>query len=264
MSGTTGTDELLFDRDGAIATITFNRPHARNAMTWAMYQGLYETCEKVDADEDVRVLVLRGAGGKAFVAGTDITQFQEFRGAEDGLAYEERLDRIVGRLESVRVPTVAAIEGYAVGGGLSIAAACDLRICTPESKFGVPIARTLGNCLSMSAYARLVALIGPARTLHLIYTASFLTAEQALTAGFASEVVAAGALEDRVRELTAQLCEHAPLTMQVTKEAVRRLRAANLPDADDLVATCYGSAAFAEGVRAFVERRRPRWTGAGH
>jgi enoyl-CoA hydratase/carnithine racemase len=261
MSETTDTDELLFAKDGAVVTITFNRPYARNAMTWAMYDGLHEACQKIDADEDVRVLVLRGAGGRAFVAGTDITQFQEFRGAEDGLAYEKRIDRIVGRLESVRVPTVAAIEGYAVGGGLSIAAACDLRICTPESKFGVPIARTLGNCLSMSTYARLVALVGPARTLHLIYTASFLTAEQALGAGLVSEVIASGELEDRVRELTEQLCRHAPLTMRATKEAVRRLRAANLPDAHDLVATCYASTDFAEGVRAFVEKRRPQWTG---
>jgi enoyl-CoA hydratase/carnithine racemase len=261
MSAAPEDTELLFTRDGAVATITFNRPHARNAMTWGMYEALYDACEKVDADDDVRVLVLRGAGGKAFVAGTDITQFQEFRGAEDGLAYEERLDRIIGRLETVRVPTVAAVRGYAVGGGLSIAAACDLRICTPESKFGVPVARTLGNCLSMTTYARLVALVGPARTLHLIYTASFLTAEQALDAGLVSEVIASADLEERVRELTEQLCRHAPLTMRVTKEAVRRLRTAILPDAQDLVETCYGSADFAEGVRAFVEKRTPRWTG---
>ena len=261
MSAAPEDTELLFTRDGAVATITFNRPHARNAMTWGMYEALYDACEKVDADDDVRVLVLRGAGGKAFVAGTDITQFQEFRGAEDGLAYEERLDRIIGRLETVRVPTVAAVQGYAVGGGLSIAAACDLRICTPESKFGVPVARTLGNCLSMTTYARLVALVGPARTLHLIYTASFLTAEQALGAGLVSEVIASADLEERVRELTEQLCRHAPLTMRVTKEAVRRLRTAILPDTPELVETCYGSADFAEGVRAFMEKRTPRWTG---
>lgn len=261
MSAAPEETELLLTRDGAVATITFNRPGARNAMTWGMYEALYDACEEVDADDDVRVLVLRGAGGKAFVAGTDITQFQEFRGAEDGLAYEKRLDRIIGRLETVRVPTVAAVQGYAVGGGLSIAAACDLRICTPDSKFGVPIARTLGNCLSMSTYARLVALVGSARTLHLIYTASFLTAEQALGAGLVSEVIAPVDLDGRVRELTEQLCRHAPLTMRVTKEAVRRLRAADLPDGRDLVEMCYGSADFAEGVRAFVEKRRPRWTG---
>lgn len=258
---TEGSDELRFERDGAVATVTFNRPHARNAMTWAMYQGLYEACEAVDADDDLRVLVLRGAGGKAFVAGTDITQFQEFRGVEDGLAYEKRQDRIIGRLETVRIPTVAVIEGYAVGGGLSIASVCDLRICTPESKFGVPIARTLGNCVSMSTYARLVALLGPARTLHLIYTASLLTAQDALATGLVCEVVAPDGMDERVRELTDQLCRHAPLTMRVTKEAVRRLRVANLPDGHDLIETCYGSADFAEGVRAFVEKRKPRWTG---
>lgn len=260
-----GAHELLFDRDGPVATITFNRPHARNAMTWAMYEALEAACEKVDADDGVRVLVLRGAGEKAFVAGTDITQFREFETAEDGLAYEERLDRIVGRLEAVRVPTVAVIRGYAVGGGFSLAAACDLRIAAPDAKFGIPIARTLGNCLSMETYARLVALIGPARTLHLIYTASFLSAQQALEAGLLNEIVAADDLDDRARELTGQLAEHAPLTLRVTKQAIQRLRGglggSPLPDGDDLVAACYGSADFAEGVRAFVEKRKPQWTG---
>jgi enoyl-CoA hydratase len=254
-------DELLFTRDGAVATVTFNRPHARNAMTWAMYEGLHEACERVDADEDVRVLVLRGAGGKAFVAGTDITQFQKFTGAQDGLAYEERMDRVLDRLERGRVPTVAAIAGHAVGGGLAIAAACDLRVCTAGSTFGVPIARTLGNCLSMATYARLVALIGQARTVHLIYTASLLTAEEALDAGLVCEVLAPADLDERVRELTEQLRRRAPLTLHASKEAIRRLRTANLPGADDLIATCYGSADFAEGVRAFVAKRRPRWTG---
>ncbi|MGH3341728.1 MAG: enoyl-CoA hydratase/isomerase family protein [Carbonactinosporaceae bacterium] len=254
-------EQLLFAMDGAVATVTFNRPQARNAATWVMYEGLERACEQVDGDDGIRVLVLRGAGGKAFVAGTDITQFEDFRGAEDGLAYEERLDRIVGRLESVRVPTLAVIEGYAVGGGVSLAAACDLRVCTPDARFGVPIARTLGNCLSMRTYARLVDLLGTARTLHLIYTASFVTAEQALQAGLVAEVVTHDQLETRVAELTGQLSRHAPLTMQVTKEAIRRLRETSLPGGDDLVATCYGSDDFAEGVRAFVEKRDPRWTG---
>ena len=257
----TGTDELLFQREGAIATITFNRPQARNAMTWAMYEGLVGACEQVDADDGIRVLVLRGAGDKAFVAGTDITQFRDFEGPADGHAYEERLDRIVGRLESVRIPTVAVVDGYAVGGGMSLAAACDLRIATPGAKFGIPIARTLGNCLSMDTYARLVSLLGPARTLHLIYTASFLDGQQALAAGLVSELVEPEELDERTQELTEQLASHAPLTMRVTKQAVHRLRTACLPDGDDLVATCYGSADFAEGVRAFTEKRKPEWTG---
>ena len=139
------TDQLLFERRVPVASITFNRPEARNAMTWEMYNALYECCETVDADDEIRVLVLRGAGDKAFVAGTDIKQFLEFESGEDGIAYEKRMERVIGRLEAVRKPTVAVIDGYAIGGGLSIAAVSDLRICTPEAKFGMPIARTLGN-----------------------------------------------------------------------------------------------------------------------
>lgn len=261
MSTLRETDELLFERRGAVATITFNRPAARNAMTWAMYEGLHTACEKVDSDESVRVLVLRGAGDKAFIAGTDITQFERFRGGADGLDYEERMDRVVGRLEDVRVPTVAAIRGYAVGGGLSIAAACDLRIATPDAKFGIPIARTLGNCLSMETYARLVSLIGASRALHLLYTASFFTADQAREAGLVAEIVSAEDLDARVAELADQLAAHAPLTLRATKQAILRLRRAGIPDGRDLVETVYGSDDFAEGVRAFVEKRKPNWTG---
>src|SRR5512144_332728 len=149
-------DETLVTRDGPVVTLTFNRPEARNAMTWGMYDRLYEVCEEVDADDSVRVLVLRGAGGKAFVAGTDISQFKVFERAEDGLAYERDGAARSARLERVTKPVIAQIQGYAVGGGFNITACCDLRIATPDAKFGVPIARTLGNCLSMETYARLV------------------------------------------------------------------------------------------------------------
>jgi enoyl-CoA hydratase/carnithine racemase len=255
------TDQLRFERRGPVAFITFNRPEARNAMTWEMYDALFACCEEVDADDDVRVLVLRGAGDKAFVAGTDIKQFLEFESGEDGVAYEERMERIVGRLEAVRKPTVAVIDGYAIGGGLAIAAVSDLRVCTPEAKFGMPIARTLGNCLSIENYARLVALLGPARTKALIFTARMFSAEEALSAGFATEVVPREEIEGRVEELCAALASHAPITLCVTKEAVRRLTLAGLPDANDLVVETYGSADFREGVEAFVEKRRPRWSG---
>ena len=254
-------NDLLVEVRGQIATITFNRPAARNAMTWEMYEGLLNACERIDSDESVRVAVLRGAGGKAFVAGTDITQFLDFSTAEDGLAYERRIEGVMDRLERVRVPTIAAVQGYAVGGGLGLAAACDLRICTPDAKFGLPIARTLGNCVSMRTYARLSDLIGSGRALHLIYTASFVPAADALAAGLVTEVVAADDFDTRVQELCDQLSSHAPLTMWVSKQALRRLRDARLPDGDDLVATCYGSEDFHEGTRAFVEKRPPQWRG---
>ena len=173
------TTHALYAVSGPIATLTFNRPEARNAMTWDMYQAVLDACDSVDNDPSVRVLVLRGAGGKAFVAGTDIAQFQAFAGAADGVAYERDGDRRIGRLEAVRKPVIAAVQGFAVGAGLRIAAACDLRIATPDSRFGAPIARTLGNCLSAEAYARLVDLIGPSLVTGLLFTAKLLPAAEA-------------------------------------------------------------------------------------
>jgi enoyl-CoA hydratase len=255
--------DLEYERRGAAAWVTFNRPEARNAMTFAMYEALHERCEEADEDPDVKTLVLRGAGGKAFVAGTDIAQFQAFRSAQDALDYEAMIDRIVGRLEAVRKPTIALVDGHAVGGGLAIAAACDLRICTPEAKFGVPIARTLGNCLSMANYARLVALIGEARTKEVIFTARMVGAEEALSAGLATEIAEPGEIEDRVAELCDRIAGHAPITLRATKEALRRLRTAGLPDGDDLVVEAYTSGDFRRAVDAFVNKEPPPdWRGS--
>ncbi len=155
--------DVTYERRGAAAWITFDRPEAHNAMTFAMYDRLVAHCEAVDADENVRVAVLRGAGGRAFVAGTDIRQFAAFESAQDGLVYETRIDEVLDRLEAVRKPTIALIDGFAMGSGLAIAAACDLRVLTPAAKFGMPIARTVGNCLSMGNYARLAQALGSAR-----------------------------------------------------------------------------------------------------
>ena len=259
---TQATEEVLVSRDGAIVSLTFNRPEARNAMTWGMYQRLYEVCEEVDADDSIRVLVLKGAGGKAFVAGTDISQFTQFKGPEDGLKYEKDGDKRSGRIARVTKPVIAQIEGVCVGGGFGIAAGADIRIGTPESRFGLPIARTLGNCLSMNNYAAFMDLIGPSRLKEMVFTARLMSAEEALTAGFLHQVIPAEQIEKHVREIADKVASHAPITLWATKEAVRRLQAARtLPDGDDIVARVYGSADFKEGVRAFVEKRPPRWTG---
>lgn len=254
--------EVLVDRDGPVVTLTFNRPEARNAMTWGMYDRLYEVCEEVDADEAIRVLVLKGAGGKAFVAGTDISQFTKFKGAEDGLRYEREGDKRAGRVGRVTKPVIAQIEGAAVGGGFGIVAGADIRIATPEARFGLPIARTLGNCLSMGNYAKFIDLLGASRLKEMMLSARLLGAEEALAAGLVHQIVPAAEIEARVKEVAAKVASYAPITLAVTKEAIRRIQAARaVPDGDDLVAKTYSSADFHEGVAAFVEKRPPRWTG---
>jgi enoyl-CoA hydratase len=247
--------EVLHERRGPALWVTFNRPKAHNAMTFAMYEELFERCEQADADNDVRALVLCGAGEKAFVAGTDIRQFAAFESGDDGVEYEATIDRIVGRLETVAKPTIALVDGYAMGSGLALSAACDLRICTPEAKFGLPIARTVGNCLSMENYARLAALLGSARLKELIFTARSIEPDEALSIGLATEVVEEDEAEARVQELCERLARHAAVTLRVTKEALRRLRDAGLPDGDDLVRETYGSEDFRRTVQAFLAKR---------
>ncbi len=253
--------EVRLARDGAVAKVTFDRPAARNAMTWRMYQQLGEICGELRKDASVRAVVFRGAGGKAFVAGTDIAQFLEFASGQDGIDYEERMETILGALETLPVPTLAVVEGWAVGGGLAIAACCDLRVATPGSRFGVPIARTLGNCLSVANTARLVAALGVARAKRVLLLAETLTAEEALAAGFLAEIIEPGEIDRRVAELSDRLVHNAPITMRVAKEAIRRLLHSGLPHEQDLVRACYGSDDFREGVRAFVDKREPQWTG---
>ena len=258
--------ELLEERrgdSGHIVWLTLNRPQARNALTFAMYERIGEVCLEVNADPSVRTVVFTGAGG-AFAAGTDISQFRAFDKEEDALAYEERMDRVLGALESVRVPTIAAIAGACTGGGAGIAAACDLRVCTPSLKFGFPIARTLGNTLSMANFVRLTLLIGAARAKELIFMARLVGADEAAAIGLVNEVVAAEeALEPRVMEICTTVSENAPLTLETAKEALRRIRVQMTPPAggSDLVIRAYMSEDFREGIEAFFAKRPARWKG---
>jgi enoyl-CoA hydratase len=255
---------FLFSVEPPLAYLTFNRPEARNALTWEMYQGLLDACDTVDARTDLRVFVLRGAGGKAFAAGTDISQFTGFKRPEDGIAYEQRLDAVIDRLERVKRPTIAQIQGVATGGGCSIALACDLRVCTPDARLGVPIAKTLGNCLSIANCARVMDLIGPAKFKELIFTASLLDAQAANSLGLITRIVESDRIDAAVRELAMSIAAHAPLTLSATKEMVRRIQEARRPRAEagqDLIAAVYGSEDFKEGVEAFLAKRAPNWTG---
>jgi enoyl-CoA hydratase/carnithine racemase len=253
------SSNVVWDIDGSIGTLTFNRPHARNALTWDMYDALVEACETVDRAPALRVLVVRGAGG-AFAAGTDIAQFRDFRTGADGVAYERRLDAVIDRLEAVTKITLAAIDGAAVGGGCSIALACDLRVCSDRARLGVPVARTLGNCLSAANLARLVDTLGPARALDLLLTGRLMDAEEALRAGVVPRVVPAAALDAEVARVAAELSVRAGSTVAATKAALRRIREGRRPAAaDDLIAACYASPEFREGVKAFLEGRAPEW-----
>ena len=255
------SDDVRVALDGAVLTVTFDRPRQHNAMTFEMYEALHAACETADSDDAVRAVVLRGAGDRAFVSGTDIAAFGDFREGTDGIAYEERITRVVNRLEDVTVPTVAAVQGYCLGGGLALAAVCDLRVATRSARFGVPIARTLGNCLSMNSVSVLVARLGSARTLDLLLRARLLDAEQAHAAGFVSEVCEDDALDTVVDEILATVLSHAPLTQWASKAAVARLRRAVLPDGDDLVARAFGSEDFHRAVAGFGSGRPPAWEG---
>ena len=256
------TADLLYERRGAVAVLTFNRPDARNAMTWDMYQGLYDACEHVERDDRVRVFVLRGAGDKAFVAGTDIAQFRQFTTPQHALDYEERQNRNIGRVESVQKPTIAMIRGFAVGGGASIALACDIRVAATDARLGVPIARTLGNTLSIEAVQRLMAYVGPAVTKELLFTGRLIEAEEGKAAGVFNEVVAPERLEARTMELAERIAANAPLTIRSIKEMVRRiLEHARPEEVDDLIQMAYQSEDFKEGVDAFLNKRAPQWRG---
>jgi enoyl-CoA hydratase len=255
------TEDLIYEVKDGIGWITFNRPQARNAFTFAMYEGVAEICRNAGRGEAVSAIVMCGAGEKAFAAGTDIGQFKDFSTAEDAFAYEDNGNRMMADIESCPVPTIAAIHGACTGGGAAVAASCDIRLTAADLKFGFPIARTLGNCLSNENLRRLSWIVGPARVSEMLLTARLVGAEEARAIGLVSEVLPdRDAVMARATEMAETMKGHAPITMRVTKEALRRLRTSGaVPEDRDLIEAAYTSADFREGMSAFLEKRRPNW-----
>lgn len=256
------TDDLKAERRDGVLWITFNRPQSYNALTFDMYEGLAELCTGIPTDGSVKAVVIHGAGGKAFAAGTDMTQFRAFETAQDALDYEASINRVLAAVDMCPAPTIAAIHGACTGGGASIAAACDLRIASAKLKFGFPIARTLGNCLNAANLARLTELIGAGRVREMMFTARLMEADEALSVGLVSKILSS---EDELMSHAAELAEKvgsmAPLTLRATKEAMRRNRDALAVRDEDLITMCYMSDDFRNGLEAFLNKRPPDWTG---
>lgn len=252
---------IVYEKDGNVGRITFDNPPAHNALSRAMWQKLGDTCTEIAADRSVRVVTFRGAGGKSFVSGNDISGFLSFESGKDGLAYEKEMDGFIAAVEALPQPTVAVIEGWALGGGLGISLACDFRIATPNSKFGYPVGKTLGNCLSMKSYTRLVAHVGVAHAKRILLYGEMPTAADWQALGVVLDVVERDELDAKVAEVVERLASMAPLTVQASKEAIRRQVYANQPDLDDMVELVYGSEDFRNGVRNFMEKKPQNWLG---
>lgn len=244
--------------DGKIARVIFNNPAARNALTWPMYEELKQICDSLAKNVDIRVVIFRGAGDKAFVSGSDIQQFVDLKENE---AYEVAVDHIFTSLQQLPMPTIAMIEGLAVGSGLLMATACDFRISTPEARFGIPVAKTLGNCLSPSNLSWLATHLGVPTVKKMLLTAELIKAPELLESGFLYQTIDALEIDAATTELAEKLASLAPITQKASKLALARLLQSNLPDCTDLMRETYNSKDFREGVNAFLEGRPPQWIG---
>ncbi len=249
---------LDIEIDGKIARVIFNNPAARNALTWPMYEELKQICDSLAKNVDIRVVIFRGVGDKAFVSGSDIQQFVDLKENE---AYEVAVDHIFTSLQQLPMPTIAMIEGLAVGSGLLMATACDFRISTPEARFGIPVAKTLGNCLSPSNLSWLATHLGVPTVKKMLLTAELIKAPELLESGFLYQTIDASEIDAATTALAEKLASLAPITQKASKLALARLLQSNLPDCTDLMRETYNSKDFREGVNAFLEGRPPQWIG---
>jgi enoyl-CoA hydratase len=247
---------------GNDAHITFDHVAARNAMTVGMYQSLKSICEDIAKSPELRVAIFRGAGGKSFVSGSDIAQFSTFKGGQDGVRYEQGIDDYLAPLATLPIPTIAVIDGMAVGGGLAIASCCDFRISTPDAKFGVPIAKTLGNCLSAGNIAWLVAHLNINIVKRMLLLAEMVSAQELLKHGYLLATHEQDQLGHEANKLADRLSKLAPITQKSSKLVLARLIKSQLPDCNDLISETYGSNDFKGGVAAFLQGHSPIWTGS--
>jgi len=254
--------DILYSHANGIGWITLNRPAARNALSFEMYDEIARLCRDAPAADGLHALILTGAGGRAFAAGTEMSAFRAFSEPRHATDYESRVEQVFEAIECCTVPTIAAITGACTGGGAAIASACDLRLADTRLKFGFPIARTLGNALSIANLNRVGHLIGFGRLREILFTARLIEAEEARAIGLVADILPEGEVLEAAEALAARLAGHAPITLRVTKEALRRLRIHG-PGAEgsDLIVEAYMSRDFQEGIDAFLCKRPPDWQG---
>lgn len=255
---------IVLERRDQVAHVTIDNPAAHNALTSGMWLKLRDAARAIADDPTIRVAVFRGAGGKAFVSGTDISGFAKFTSGADGVAYERNGDACMRALDEIPVTTIAVIDGWPIGGGLNIASVCDFRIATPDARFGSPIGRTLGNCLSAQSLARIGGAVGVQIARRMVLLGEILTAPELLACGFLLRVIERDAMEAEIEALCRRAGENAPLTTRATKTILREMLLAKLPGDEATIRQVYGSDDFRRRVSDFLAKTKaaPCWTGS--